>query len=86
MMEFCGRSHDYFSRVKAADTNKIVGKLPGVAARRQARQAHSSISWRRRAASMNRRRVRAKFDQPRMLTPVVACRRRDVRDLRSPLS
>jgi hypothetical protein len=32
MMEFCGRSHDYFSRVKAADTNKILGKLPAVAA------------------------------------------------------
>jgi len=32
-MEFCGRSHDYFSRVKAADKNKILGNLPGAVAR-----------------------------------------------------
>ena len=28
MMEFYGSSHDYFSRVKAADTNKILEKSP----------------------------------------------------------
>ncbi|ANV99373.1 hypothetical protein LMTR13_03450 [Bradyrhizobium icense] len=28
IMEICGRSHDYFSRVKAADKNKTLGKLP----------------------------------------------------------
>src|SRR5262245_3016120 len=28
IMEFCGRSHDYFSRVKAADMNKILEELP----------------------------------------------------------
>jgi hypothetical protein len=33
MMEFCGRSHDYFSRVKAADKNKILGNLSRTAAR-----------------------------------------------------
>jgi hypothetical protein len=30
-MEFCGWSHDYFSRVKAADTNKILEDLPAAA-------------------------------------------------------
>jgi hypothetical protein len=31
--EFCGRSQDYFSRVKAADKNKILGDRPGSAIR-----------------------------------------------------
>jgi hypothetical protein len=33
IMEFFGRSHDYFSRVKAADKNKVLGDRSGSAVR-----------------------------------------------------
>jgi hypothetical protein len=40
-MEFCGRSHDYFSRVKAAGRNKTLGSLAGPADG----SISPSISW-----------------------------------------
>jgi hypothetical protein len=41
-MEICGRSHDYFSRVKAADKNKILEELPAATVPIGARAVHSA--------------------------------------------
>jgi hypothetical protein len=76
-MEFFGRSHDYFSRVKAADKNKILGKLP---VRRAGPPIVEFIELQCGGAW-----ACAIIDQLPMLTSVVACRRRDARGLRKRL-
>jgi hypothetical protein len=45
IMEFSGSSHDYFSRVKAAEKNKILGSLPGSSVRCPRIGISPSISW-----------------------------------------
>jgi hypothetical protein len=76
MMEFFGKPHDYFNRVKTADENPNVAAIAAFQRRTASERINSSISW----TSVSAQLAWADFDQLRMLTPVVACRRRDVRD------